>query len=282
MILPDFVIPSKVNQVWNYTGIDSEEYCKNLQGFRHYPHSISYVYNDRGFRDQAWPTSHDNLAHSIWCVGDSFTVGIGSAREHTWSYVLQQATGTRTINIGMDGASNQWIARRTIDICQQVQPKTLVVHWSYVHRRELCMDLALPLFWKEWYHTVRGSSWPDCDWEHRNSLPEHILKEIQVVHGGWPRVPDEFRIRYYSKCTDEDDMANALDCMNQVNAHCGQTKVIHSFIPHFSPGAYKGYVESQLSGLIVPEVPYLDRARDGHHYDILTSQWLVDQIQQLL
>jgi len=34
------------------------------------------------------------------------------------------------------------------------------------------------------------------------------------------------------------------------------------------------------SGII--EVKQLDRARDGHHFDIVTAQWVVDQIKNNL
>jgi hypothetical protein len=37
----------------------------------------------------------------------------------------------------MDGASNQWISRKTIEIIKEVNPKNIIIMWSYTHRREL-------------------------------------------------------------------------------------------------------------------------------------------------
>jgi hypothetical protein len=36
----------------------------------------------------------------------------------------------------MDGASNNWIARRAKHILDTVDPCHMVVHWSFLHRRE--------------------------------------------------------------------------------------------------------------------------------------------------
>ena len=36
----------------------------------------------------------------------------------------------------MEGASNNWIARRAVDIIEQVSPSTMVIMWSFLHRRE--------------------------------------------------------------------------------------------------------------------------------------------------
>lgn len=125
--------------IWkNYTatesGIDSYQRCHDKNHFLNFPYPVTYQYNSRGFRDEEWPT--ENLQDCIWCVGDSFTVGVGSPVEHTWVKVLQNETGIRTINISMDGASNSWIARNSIKILKEVKPKNMVIMFSYFHRRE--------------------------------------------------------------------------------------------------------------------------------------------------
>lgn len=137
MLLPDFILPSRVNQVWDRSGIDSYPSCLDKKHYSNYPHPVIYQYNSRGFRDQEWPDNINELQQSIWCVGDSFTVGLGSPATHTWSYLLEQKTNRRTINISMDGASNSWIARKAVGIFKEIKPVTIVIHWSYIDRREL-------------------------------------------------------------------------------------------------------------------------------------------------
>lgn len=135
MILPELYVESKVNWKSNYSGIDSIEYCRDKLWFAQYKYAdkITYKYNSRGFRDNEWP---EDLKNAIWCIGDSFTVGIGSPIEHSWPYLLRMMTGIPTINIGVDGASNDLIASMSIAVQTQVLPIAVVHQWSYIHRRE--------------------------------------------------------------------------------------------------------------------------------------------------
>jgi hypothetical protein len=136
VILPDFIIPRLASQYSKYSGIDSPENCFDLKHFRQYPVDVSYQYNSRGYRDQEWPTSLEELQEAIWCIGDSTTVGTGCPISHTWPYLLQESTGRRTINVSMEGASNEWITRRTLAILKNIQPKTIVTQWAFFNRRE--------------------------------------------------------------------------------------------------------------------------------------------------
>lgn len=236
MILPDFVLRTRANQCWDQSGIDSLEKCFDQQHFLQYPHPVSYVYNSRGFRDSEWPDHVDQLKNAIWCVGDSFTVGLGSPYEHIWPQRLQQARGQRTINVSMDGASNNWIARRACAILQAICPCVMIIQWSYISRREK----------------------PDTS------------------------LMDEQRLLQSINCSTEEDIANTLHCIDQVQHSAGSCRIIHSFIPDFLPWKLKGTIESRVDGLVIPEIQRRDLARDGHHYDVLTSDQFVADLQPLL
>lgn len=136
MILPDFLLPSRQHQIWTESGLDSFKDCHDKKHFKSYPHQVEYRYNSRGFRDAEWPGTLEELKNAIWCVGDSFTVGIGSPLAHTWPYQVSQQLGKRTINISMDGASNEWIARKVLQIQETIFPDLIIIQWSYSHRRE--------------------------------------------------------------------------------------------------------------------------------------------------
>ena len=116
------------------SGLDTEELCKNLDHFRSYTKEISYRYNSMGYRDHEWPR---DLSDVIWCVGDSFTVGIGQPFEETWPYLLEKKTGKRCLNLGEDGCSNDTIALRTQEIFELYNPNLVVIMWSYLHRRRV-------------------------------------------------------------------------------------------------------------------------------------------------
>jgi hypothetical protein len=114
------------------SGLDSLERCLNKKHYISYKKDISYRYNSKGFRDHEWP---NDLSDVVWCVGDSFTVGIGQPFEETWPHLLENKSGKRCLNIGDAGCSNDTIALRTQEIWRLHNPKNIVVMWSYFHRR---------------------------------------------------------------------------------------------------------------------------------------------------
>jgi hypothetical protein len=304
MILPNFILKSRANQRWTESGMDSFDKCLDKKYFVEYPYSVSYNYNSRGFRDAEWPESKDELQKSIWCVGESFTVGVGSPIEHTWPYIVSQKQQNRTINVSMDGASNEWIARKTIEIYNELTPDNMIVMWSYFHRREKksiglsdesrriqyssdtttddiknflscisevnekvknCIHFIIPNakikinhkkiqsdIQRSW-DNIKGCDWPDTcplTLELFNQLPREILIEIRQLH----------KLAFLS-------LQKNLQLLEEVLL-------------------FNEMYESQLAKIKIRnfkgEVPRLDIARDGHHFDILSSQWVAKEVDQLL
>jgi hypothetical protein len=281
VILPDFVLPSRVNQCWQYSGIDSIEHCFDKNHFKQYPHSITYNYNSRGFRDQKWPDSIEELKNSIWCIGDSFTVGLGSPIEHTWSWLLQQQTGCRVINVSMDGASNMWIARRTNLIQKQISPVNIIIMWSYIHRREN-KDFNLDDEQRR-IHTIASSDVEDID--NLKSCID-LVKNNNVTQLSIPNyLPMLHPQEIWTTVRGMDWPLIAPGSINEM-----------LLLPKFVQTELKDYFKlwnklQQSLELLdkfrdldndIIKVKQLDRARDGHHFDIVTSQWVVDQIKNRL
>ena len=271
--------------------MDSWEKCLDKTHFKQYPHRVLYQYNSRGFRDQEWPNSIEELANAIWCVGDSFTVGLGSPVEHTWPDILQKFTQKRTINVSMDGASNNWISRKILKILTQVQPELIVVHWSYLQRREDSIDTAQLKWWQRYYNNIKDPAWPQCPPPNDFScLPEFIKHEMTTKHAPGPfyQIDDEDRRLPYNELkniSEDQDMLNTIECIKMVESQAKNTKIIHSFIPNYMSPNLRINFENQISSLVkyfVGEITAIDRARDGHHYDIKTSQTFVQQIHQCL
>ena len=113
---------------------DTLEECGDKDHFLSYTKDISYRYNSRGFRDHEWP---EDLSDVVWCVGDSFTVGIGQPFEETWPKLLQKKLGKRCLNLGENGCANDTMALRIQEICKLHSPKLVVVMWSYFARRRV-------------------------------------------------------------------------------------------------------------------------------------------------
>jgi hypothetical protein len=274
-MLNDFVIFNRVNQKWRYSGMDSIDQCRDPDHFKSYPYSVEYNYNSRGFRDDEWP---QDLTDAVWCLGDSFTVGLGAPREHTWPYLLQQRIGHKCINLGMDGGSNNWMARRACEILNEQQPKLIIIHWSYLHRRER----TLADLWPEFYKNIKDDSWPNSP--SLDQLPQVLQDEITGIHG-WPSIiTDDQRTIWHTNATYEEDVVNTIDCINQVQSQAGQCKIIHSFITDFVDADNRWpffQLLKQMRFAVIPEVKKIDLARDGYHYDIKTAQSFVDDIVSL-
>lgn len=278
MILPDLQIISRCNDQSRYSGLDSPEYCLNKKHFNSYPHNISYQYNSRGFRDQEWPTDLQELKNSIWCVGDSFTAGLGCPIEHTWPVVLSQKIKTRTINISMDGASNNWISRQACAILEQIKPTLMIIQWSYSHRREMSLDSLLESIWQEFYSGVRDPGWPDCNsYKKLHLLPAYIQQEISEYSWYQGHDLDTMRKISHARTTVEEDIANTQQCIDQVCEYSTPT-VLHSFIP----GWHSESVELDFHTANVVQFEQIDFARDGLHYDLKTADRFVDQVLKIL
>lgn len=183
MILPGFILPTRANQTWQYSGIDSPDLCFDYQYFANYPWPVEYRFNSRGFRDDEWP---QDLSQAVWCVGDSFTVGLGCPWDHTWPRVLAQKLDRRTINVSLDGASNDWMARKIIEISREIAPQWIVVQWSYTDRREH-PDATLP---DEERRIRRQPDATDRDsiinLKENINLVENSRGETQIIHSTIP------------------------------------------------------------------------------------------------
>lgn len=131
--LKELTLTTTANEIRTSCGLDSIEHCVDKNHFTNYPTPVVYIYNSLGYRDQEWPT---DVSNQIWCVGDSFTAGLGQRYENIWPQLVEQKINTRTINVSMHGASNDWISRRVRYILDNFNPKSILIQWSYLHRRE--------------------------------------------------------------------------------------------------------------------------------------------------
>lgn len=140
MIDSSLVLQKTSNEFLTHMGIDSPEYAISKDHFERYSKLVVYQFNSLGYRDAEWPEDLDNL---IWCIGDSFTLGLGQQYDETWPQIVQKMLTCRVINVSMNGASNDWIARRAKFILSNFNPKVLLIQWSFIHRREHPNDQLL-------------------------------------------------------------------------------------------------------------------------------------------
>jgi len=243
MILPNLILPTLANQRYDSFSNDSIDTAVHKSHFSNFPYDIEYQYNSRGFRGPEWPSELNNV---VWCVGDSFTSGVGSPYNHTWPHLLSDALSVPAINVSLDGGSNMWISRKILDILETT-PKCIVVQWSYAHRRESPMG--------------------DSDMSRRLYSVES--RRLFVRFGDTE-----------PNSTTEYDIQNNVDCINLVEANKGETTIIHTFVPKNVPRNYRAGFKDLINQMNLNVVWFdqIDYARDYHHYDILTSTSLVEKI----
>lgn len=206
------------------SGMDSLELCLDKKHFKNYPKKITYQYNSRGFRDAEWP---EDLSDVIWCVGDSFTVGIGQPAEEAWPQLLEKKTGKRCLNLGEDGCSNDSIALRIQEIYKLYDPKLIVAMWSFLHRRR-----------------VNGKN------------VQYDIKDFN----------------------NEADLTNFLSNFDKTNKL--PIKILHTTIPNIFWNEQMLYIANKKTNSKLILYKQLDRARDYHHFDIKTSEYICDLIIQ--
>ena len=281
MLLPEFKLSTRKNQLWTESGLDCLELCLDMEHYKNYPYPVEYKYNSRGFRDAEWPDSMIELQNSTWCIGDSFTVGIGSPLSNTWVNILQTKTNHRCINVSMDGASNKWIARKAIEVLNVIKPKNMIIQWSYLTRDESTdvtkndedrrlpdINLSLTELYLINYKLIKATELQknNCNIIH-SFIPQatcldskHILAIWnEIKRDSWPDLPKNLM---------------EFNCLSKnIMTELNDFDVYKLFISYY-----------QLIDCItyIPEILQIDRARDGHHYDIITSTKFVDQLVDLI
>lgn len=279
MILPDLKLPSRIGQRWKYSGIDCAEHCLDKQHFAKYPYAIEYEYNSRGFRDAEWPQSLTDLKNCIWCVGDSFTVGIGSALSHTWPLRLSQHTGRRVINVSLDGASNEWIADTAVQIANAVQPQRMVIMWSYTHRRQR-PNTALDAEQRRTESITatdaeNWQNWTHCWQQVRHSAATTVHLAVPHFHPGQVRMHRAWRdIRGSSWPQRPPESLAGMQALPDYVLQ--ELKSVHGC--HDAMLAWLEFRDRLAAEYQVTVVENLDWARDGHHFDIITADWTAQQV----
>jgi len=288
-LLPDCQIPELSGHTSDYYSVDSPELCPNIAHFRAYPHDISYRFNSRGFRDQEWPMDINKLKDAIWCIGDSATVGVANPVERTWVYLLGQRTGRRTINVSMTGASNTWIARKALEILEQIRPRHAVIQWSFFSRRE-----STDATQSELDRQLQHDSVLELDGDVENfkqcfDQVESVKAHTQVVHSivpdAFPGISEkEIRGWWYTHKLPHwpDQMPAAWQQIDQrVRKDLEKKDLADNFRWHYHMQEFMHTHQIVLLDQLHENFER-ERARDSLHYDIKTATAFVDQIYSRL
>jgi len=234
------IVEKDINFYGKTKGMDCYEKCNNKEYFKNYKKEITYQYNSRGFRDREWPL---DLSDVVWCIGDSFTVGIGQPFRETWPQTLEKKILKRCLNIGEDGCSNDTIALRALEIYKIYKPKLIIIMWSYFHRRRIKNE--------DVHFDKKTFGFKE---DVQNFIKNFLLVEnlpIKTIHLTIPNPLVDF-------------------------AQCSKN-VFHYVLSKFNLN------QNQINK--INTVDQLDFARDYHHFDIKTSEFvcnlIIEKIKEL-
>jgi len=263
--------------------MDSRSDCLDKKHFDNYPYLVDYQFNSRGFRDAEWPELTE-LVNSIWCIGDSFTAGLGAPYNHAWPAVLKSVSKKNTINVSMDGASNDWIARKTLRVLDVVSPQNIVIQWSFFSRLE-STDVTLS-------DENRRKQFADNDLNLRNEfdnfkknflLIESAKSKTNIIHSFIPNAfspLDAKKIWNSLKGTQwpEHPPKTLKDVLSLESFIINELVTVDQF-EHIK--IYTEYCEL-LSNANIINYTQIDWGRDFFHYDIKTTTKIVDEILPIL
>ena len=211
-------------------------------------------------------------------------MGVGCPVEHSWPAVLEHRTGRRTVKVAMVGASNDWIFRHAKSVLQDVSPGYMVIHWSFLHRREATLEDTREKSWQDYYQKIKSAEWPACAYQDRSSLPDWIQQEIKLLHDEFDDDVDDEQRRLLTldpMISDQAQVDHTVSLIQQLELMATDTVLIHSVVPGFAEPTAGDLFTHQMKALgvnFIPEFDPIDRAADQQHYDIKTSGWFVDQI----
>ena len=232
-----FEVKDKINFSALYCGMDRAEDCFDKKHFENYTKKISYQYNSKGFRDNEWP---DDLSNVIWCLGDSFTVGIGQPFEEIWPQLLSKKIKKPCINLGQDRCSNDTLSLRATELVKTFKPSQIIIMWSFFHRRRIG-DID------EHYVDVDFGEEEDLINFEENYLKTKELP-TKILHIFIPDI-----------------------CVSSQNPNTNK-------ITKYLLSKRKKIKQSDIDNIICFDQK--DYGRDGFHYDIKTTKEIVDKITE--
>lgn len=272
MILPNLIVPSLMNKEFKFYSPDKLSKCADKKHFNRYPYTVNYKFNSRGFRDSEWS---NDLKNAIWCLGDSATVGIGAPLDHGWVKQLEKITNLSTINLGLRATDNYTISKLAQEIIVTLNPKNIVILWSFFERRPLNTGL--------WLLSDSGNTRQlvtDDDRLHIEYFKECVLKinkvavNTNIVHGfcanyfssdfdsqriwhnvrdsSWPeKLPDLSQLPYHIT-TELDKVHNVLGLLKTITD-------------------WNNFKKEHMKN-VIDDITVIDLARDGYHCDLLTNR----------
>ena len=131
--IPKTCLPK--NQTVYWSGADSLENWRKNPKPQYTETSITYSYNSYGFRTKEFDLN--NGVDKILCFGCSHVEGVGLKQEDVWiSHILANFLNYDVYNLGVGGASPDYVARILTNTVSVFNPKHIFILWPSSSRFE--------------------------------------------------------------------------------------------------------------------------------------------------
>lgn len=185
LVQQHIAIPFYANMKTNTLGLDSREHAFDSQMFEQHS-TIQYQFNEVGFRTHPVTQFQQD---AILVLGDSFTLGLGNHATDRFSNIIEQTLDHQVLNFSLNGASNDWISRKLEQLLILFNPRAIVLHYTFSHRRER------PLL--DWHDDERTECEPYYsseenyqNWQNNFTKICNLAKNIKLVHSFIPNWHD--------------------------------------------------------------------------------------------
>jgi len=172
-LLQTIKIPYYADLKYKTLGLDSMDHCFDKSHYTNYPDEIDYTFNEIGYRCRPVDRYQGD---EILAIGDSFTLGLGVNQKDCWSSQLEYLLDYPVLNFSLNGASNDWMARKIKNLLTIFKPKCIIVHYSFSHRREKARV--------DWHDNERTESDPVYSGE--ENLTNWRMNFNQIASCGFP------------------------------------------------------------------------------------------------
>jgi len=141
-------IDYRLSLTTNWSGSDSEENFLKKPKSGYTKNSVVYHFNSHGYRTHEFEFS--NPKPSVLCIGCCFTEGVGVNYRDTWvKQIEQNFPNHTTYNLGVSGASGDFVARTLNSIGTLLDTKVVFVLWPHITRYEVYNPGAVVNVWPQ-------------------------------------------------------------------------------------------------------------------------------------
>lgn len=165
-------IPFYSNMRCQTLGLDHWDHCLDSVHFGNHS-AIWYEFNSLGYRTHKVEQFQPN---AILTLGDSFTLGLGNHADQRFTDIIQRTLRHQVLNFSLNGASNDWICRKLSQLLPFFQPKAIIIHYTFSHRRERPQS--------DWHDDERTECEPTYSSDQNYSNWFDNFSKIQTLAGG--------------------------------------------------------------------------------------------------